>query len=97
MSLLPGDASWAEQVSDLFLYFAGRGCVTSPNDADLIMAWQATGCPPEVVGRGIHAAYERVRRNGRPGEWVRTLRACKRDVEAEIKRWSEANVGARKP
>ncbi len=66
----------------------------SPLDVQLLMAWSETGVPVEVVARGIRRAAERALWDARPGEpALRSLRACKREVEAEIRKWQKRAAG----
>src|SRR5689334_3401938 len=87
MSLLPESASFEEMVQDCFLAHRGAGLMLSPLDVELVMAWGDDGVPFEVVARGIRKAAEKALWDARPGEpALRSLRACRRDVEAEIKK-----------
>lgn len=94
MSLLPEGASFEERVQDCFLTYRGAGLMLSPLDVQLVMEWADVGVPFEVVARGIRKAAERVMWDVRPGEpALRSLRACRRDVETEIKKWRARAVG----
>jgi hypothetical protein len=95
MSLLPESASFEELVHDYFLALRGSGLMLSALDTELVAAWAEQGAPFDVVARGISRAMEKALWDARPGEPVlRTLRACRRQVEAEIKRWREKVAGA---
>ena len=95
MGLLPDDASFEELVTDCFAAHRGAGVMLSSLDAALVVQWAALGVPFEVVARGIRKAAERALWDARPGEpALRSLRAAKRDVEAEIKRYQRLHAGA---
>src|SRR5690349_19676643 len=86
MSLLPDSASFEELVQECFLAHRGAGLMLSPLDAELVGMWATQQVPFEVVARGIRRAAERALFDARPGEpLLRTLRSCRRSVEAEIK------------
>ncbi len=94
MSLLPESASFEERVMECFLAHRGAGLMISPLDVQVVMAWSERGVPFEVVARGIRKAAERAVWDVRPGEpALRSLRACKREVEAEIKKWRARSAG----
>jgi hypothetical protein len=85
MSVLPEGASFAELVQECFFAFRGQGLMLSPLDAQLVTQWAALGVPFEVVARGIRKAAERAAHDARPGEpSLKSLRACRREVEREI-------------
>lgn len=95
MSLLPESASFAELVQDYFLAMRGSGLMLSGLDAELLTSWADQGVPFEVVARGIARSAEKAMWDARPGEPVlRSLRACRRQVEAEIKKYRERTAGA---
>ena len=95
MSYLPEGASFEELVQDYFVAFRGSGLMLSPLDGELASNWARSGVPFEVVARGIRRAAEQELRDARPGEpALRTLRACRRLVEAEIKKFQDRSVGA---
>jgi hypothetical protein len=95
MSLLPESASFEELVQDYFLAMRGSGLMLSALDVDLLTSWAAQGVPFEVVARGIARSAEKAQWDARPGEPVlRSLRACRRQVEAEIKKHRERAAGA---
>src|SRR4051812_23614348 len=95
MSYLPEGASFEELVQDYFVAFRGSGLMLSPLDGELASAWARAGVPFEVVARGIRRAAEVALRDVRPGEpGLRTLRACRRAVEAEIKKFLDRSAGA---
>jgi hypothetical protein len=95
VSLLPEDASFAELVQECFLAHRGAGLMLSPLDVELIGQWAEAEVPFEVVARGIRKAAEKALWDARPGEPVlRTLRACRREVEVEIKKYRARSAGA---
>ncbi len=66
----------------------------SPLDVELIVAWASEEVPFEVVARGIRRAAEKALWDARPGEPVlRSLRACRREVDAEIKKYRARSAG----
>jgi len=95
VSLLPEDASFEELVQDFFLAHRGAGLMLSPLDVELIGEWAEAEVPFEVVARGIRKAAEKALWDARPGEpALRTLRACRREVKVEIKKYCARSVGA---
>ncbi|XXF80463.1 hypothetical protein P2318_12125 [Myxococcaceae bacterium GXIMD 01537] len=95
MSLLPQGASFAELVQDYFLAVRGSGLMLSALDTELLTSWAREEVPFEVVARGISRAAEKALYDARPGEPVlRSLRACKRQVDAEIKKYRDRSAGA---
>ncbi len=95
MSYLPEGASFEELVQDYFVAFRGSGLMLSPLDGELASEWARAGVPFEVVARGIRRAAEGALRDARPGEsGLRTLRACRKAVEAEIKKFLDRSAGA---
>lgn len=94
MSLLPASASFEELVQECFLALRGTGLMLSALDAQLVATWGEKAVPYEVVARGIRRAAERAIWDARPGEpLMRSLRACKSQVEAEIGRYLAHAVG----
>ena len=95
MSLLPETASFEELVQDYFLAMRGSGLMLSALDVELLTSWAEQGVPFEVVARGIARSAEKALWDARPGEPVlRSLRACRKQVEAEIKKHRERTAGA---
>jgi hypothetical protein len=95
MSLLPESASFEELVQDYFLAIRGSGLMLSALDVELLTSWAEQGVPFEVVARGIARSAEKALWDARPGEPVlRSLRACRKQVEAEIKKHRERTAGA---
>ena len=95
MSYLPEGASFEELIQDYFVAFRGSGLMLSPLDGELASEWAQVGVPFEVVARGIRRAAEGALRDARPGEpALRTLRACRRAVEVEIKKFQDRSAGA---
>jgi hypothetical protein len=95
MSLLPPGATFEELVQDYFLALRGAGVMMSPLDVELLGEWATLGAPFEVVARGIRRAAEQAGWDRRPGEpALRSLRACRRQVAAEIKRHQSLSTGS---
>lgn len=95
MSFLPEGASFEERVQELFVAVRGAGLMLSPLDAELLASWSERGAPFEVVARGIRRAAERALWDTRPGEpALRSLRACKRQVEMELQKHLARAAGA---
>lgn len=70
----------------------------SPLDVQLVLSWAEQGVPFEVVARGIRRAAERALWDApAQGPSLRSLRACKRQVEAEIKKYVARAVGEGTP
>jgi hypothetical protein len=95
MSLLPREASYAEEIADYFLAFKGSGLALSALDTELLLSWQRRGVPREVVCRAIRRTAELRKRTARPGEPVlANLRACARAVDEEFKKYQGLAAGA---
>jgi hypothetical protein len=63
-------------------------------DVELLEQWAQQAVPFEVVARGIRKAAERALWDGRPGEpLLRTLRACRKEVEREFDKHRARAVG----
>jgi hypothetical protein len=94
MSLLPESASFEELVQDYFLAVRGAGLMLSALDTELLTAWAQQGVPFEVVARGISRSAEKALWDARPGEPVlRSLRACRKQVETEIRKYRDLSAG----
>ena len=94
MSVLPESASFAELVQECFVAFRGQGLMLSPLDAQLVTEWARLEVPFEVVARGIRRAAEKAGFDARPGEvGLRSLRACRREVEKEIAHFKARAAG----
>lgn len=94
MSLLPASASFEELVQDCFLAHRGTGLMLSALDMDLLSRWAEARVPFEVVARGIRRAAETKMWDNRPGEpALRSLRACRRFVDAEIRKYTARAAG----
>lgn len=94
MSYLPEGVSFEERVQDYFLAVRGSGLMLSALDVELLSEWSRSGVPFEVVARGIRRSAERALFDARPGEPIlRSLRACRRQVEAEIGRHRSRAAG----
>ena len=98
MSLLPPEATFAEVVQEAFLRLRGKGLMLGALDGELLSAWAETGVPSDVVIQGLERAATRTRWDARPGQaGPRSLRACRREVEAEISGWRSRVLGAGAP
>lgn len=94
MSLLPDDATFHEQVQECFVAYRGRGVSLSGADVELLDAWAEAGVPVEVVARGIRKAAEAALWDAAGEEGaLRSLRACRRQVDAEIKKYLKLSAG----
>jgi hypothetical protein len=88
VSLLPAESSFHERVQDCFAAYRGRGVMLSALDVELLDAWARTEVPFEVVARGMRQAAEAALYDAVEGErGLRSLSACRRKVEAEIKKY----------
>jgi hypothetical protein len=82
-------------VQDYFLAYRGSGVTLSPLDAELLSSWARSGAPFQVIAAGIRRAAEKAAWHARPGDpALRSLRACKRDVESEIRKHRWYSAGA---
>ena len=98
MGFLPEHASFEELVADAFAAFRGTGVMLSPLDAELVTDWSARQIPFEVIARGLQRAAEKALWDAKPGEpALRSIRACRREVEAEIKKHRRLSTGAGTP
>ena len=98
MSLLPDSASFHERVEAFFVAHRGRGVSLSSDDLDLVEAWAAQGVPFEVVARGIRKAAEAVAYDAPDGTGaLRSLRAARKRVEAEITKFLRESAGRGTP
>lgn len=94
MGLLPHTASFEEQVADFFVLVRGSGLMLSALDRELLTGWAKVGVPFEVVARGIRQAAEKAAYDARPGmAALRSLRACKREVDSEIRKHLDRSAG----
>ncbi len=94
MSLLPDSASFEERVQDCFTAYRGRGVELSALDVDLLDLWAQTGAPFEVVARGLRKAAENAQWDApHSGGGLKSLRACRRQVDAEISKWVAHSAG----
>ena len=95
MSLLPEGASLEEMVQECFFAYRGSGLSLSALDAELLSHWAHSGAPFSAIALGIRRAAESAAWHARPGEPpLRSLRACRRQVEAEISRHLWRSAGA---
>jgi hypothetical protein len=94
MSLLPDSASFHERVQDCFVAHRGRGVSLSSSDAELLDEWAAAGVPLEVIARGIRKAAEAALWDAPEGDGcLRSLSACRRQVNAEIAKYLKLSAG----
>ncbi len=98
MSLLPqDDIGYLDYVAEFFLAQKGTGLVLSPVDVELVRRWEGEGVPFEVVCRGIARAFEARRRNGKPRTPTLSLGACKRSIDAEVRRFRTSSLRGAEP
>lgn len=94
MTLLPDSASFHEKVQACFVAYRRRGLSLSALDMMLLEQWAELEVPFEVIARGIRRASEQLVWDRVVGdETPDSLRVCKRDVEAEIKKWVRTSAG----
>lgn len=94
MSFLPDDASFQERIQALFAHFRGHGVALSAKDVELLEQWAAAQVPFEVVARGIRNAAEQALFDAPAGQGrLESLRACRKSVEAELKKFLKATAG----
>jgi hypothetical protein len=94
MSLLPDSATFHEQVEACFVAYRGHGVSLSPKDVALVDVWADAQVPFEVVARGIRKAAEAAAFTARNGEvQLQSLAACRRAVEAEVKKYRKISEG----
>jgi hypothetical protein len=94
MTLLPDTASLHEMVQACFVAYRRRGVSLSPNDVELLEAWAAHEAPFEVIARGIRKAAEAKLWDAAVGDDAPdSLKVCKREVEAELKKWVRLSAG----
>ncbi|GMU62358.1 MAG: hypothetical protein AMXMBFR34_41210 [Myxococcaceae bacterium] len=94
MSLLPDSASFHERVQDCFVAHRGRGVALSAKDVELLDEWADAQVPLEVIARGIRKAAEAALWDSPDGEGLlRSLSACRRQVNAEIAKYLKLSAG----
>jgi hypothetical protein len=94
MSFLPDSASFEERVQACFTAYRGRGVELSALDAELLDAWANSGAPFEVIARGLRKAAENAGWDSAQSEGgLRSLRAARRQVNAEISKWVASSAG----
>ena len=94
MSLLPDSATFHERVQDLFVAYRGHGVSLSSVDLDLLDAWATAEVPFEVIARGIRKAAEAALWDAAEGQGhLRSLKACKRQVDLEIGKFVSKTAG----
>lgn len=87
MSLLPTtEIGYIDYVSEYFLAQKGTGLMLSPLDVELVRRYEGQGIPFEVLCRGVARAFEVRHRHGKDRSPQLSLRACKRSIEAEVRR-----------
>jgi hypothetical protein len=104
MSLLPvEEITYVDCVTEFFTSLKGSGLMLSPLDVELVRGYEAAGIPWPVVCRGIQRAFEARRRNARrapSGEAPRpprSLRSCRRSIEAEARKFLKGAPGRTAP
>ncbi len=94
MSLLPDSASFEEKVQDCFTAYRGRGVELSALDVDVLDVWAQSGAPFEVVARGLRKAAEGAGWDATESSGgLKSLRSCRRQVDAEISKWVATSAG----
>ena len=94
MSLLPDSATFHERVQDCFVAYRGHGVSLSAVDLDILDGWADAQVPFEVVARGLRKAAEAALWDAAEGEGrLRSLRACRRQVDAEISKYAARSAG----
>jgi len=94
VSLLPQNASFEEVVQDCFLAYRGSGLMLNALEVELLTTWAREAVPVEIVVRGIRVAAEKAGWDARPDTpSLRSLRQCRRWVDAEIQRYRRASAG----
>ena len=94
MSLLPDSATFHERVQDCFVAYRGHGVSLSPVDLELLDGWAELDVPFEVIARGLRKAAEAALWDAAAGEGrLRTLKGCRRHVDAEIKKYVALTIG----
>jgi hypothetical protein len=100
MSLLPvEEITTVDCVAEFFTSLKGSGLMLSPLDVELVRGYEAQGIPAEVLCRGIERAFEARRRNARRDASgtdprpPRSLRACRRSIDAEVRKFLKGAAG----
>jgi hypothetical protein len=94
MSLLPDSASFHERVQDCFVAYRGHGVSLSAVDLEILDAWAELDVPFEVIARGLRKAAEAALWDSTEDDaHVRTLKACRRTVDAEISKYVARSAG----
>lgn len=98
MSLLPAESSFHERVQDCFAAYRGRGVALSALDVELLDAWAKREVPFEVIARGMRQAAEAALFDAAATDiGLRSLAACRKKVEAEIKKYLGRSTKAPRP
>lgn len=98
MSLLPDSATFHERVQDCFVAYRGHGVSLSAVDLELLDGWAELDVPFEVIARGLRKAAEAALWDAAEGEGrLRSLKACRREVEAEISKYVARAAGKTAP
>lgn len=98
MSLLPDSATFHERVQDCFVAYRGHGVSLSAVDLELLDGWAELEVPFEVIARGLRKAAEAALWDAAEGEGrLRSLKACRRDVDAEISKYVARAAGKTAP
>lgn len=94
MSLLPDSATFHERVQDAFVAYRGHGVSLSAVDLEILDGWAGLEVPFEVIARGLRKAAEAALWDAAAGEGrLRSLKACRREVDAEIKKYVRTTAG----
>lgn len=94
MSLLPDSATFHERVQDCFVAYRGHGVSLSAVDLDILDGWAGAEVPFEVIARGLRKAAEAALWDAAEGEGrLRSLRGCRRQVDAEISKYVARTAG----
>lgn len=94
MSLLPDSATFHERVQDCFVAYRGHGVSLSAVDLEILDGWAEAEVPFEVIARGLRKAAEAALWDAAEGEGrLRSLKACRRDVDQEISKYVRTSAG----
>ena len=94
MSRLPDSATFHERVQDCFVAYRGHGVSLSTVDFLLLDSWAEVEVPFEVIARGIRKAAEAALWDAPEGQGrLRSLKSCRRQVEAEISKYVARTAG----
>jgi len=98
LSLFPAEEiGYLDHVAEFFLAHKGAALMLAPPDVDLVRRYEGQGIPFEVLCQGIERAFELRRHHGRERTPQLSLGACKRSIDAAVRRWQKGALRGAAP